>query len=119
MGVPGNLNFGGSDLHPPGHAQVDNPLAMFGLPATLASGPLQIEHDVLADAANLHNTGMFQHASNLVGRGFKRLGLLTQPNRLDGVARYPHVQSACNCFYFRQFGHEKTVYGKVTCRPGS
>ena len=66
---------------------------------------IEIEDDVLADAADGGDAAMFECRGNLRRGRFQWLFLLAEPDGLDSVPGDAFRQPSCNGFDFRKFRH--------------
>ena len=96
-------------LHSPCHPQMNHPLSMPQGTIFSPAGLFQIENDMLADATHIARFERVRQLGDVLSGGFKGLGLLAQPDGLDGVARDPLVQASGDSFHLRQFRHGNSV----------
>src|SRR5581483_5983966 len=90
----------------PGHSQVHDPLRagiasrnlVSSCPAAcsearpsrgVAGIPFQVNDDMFSDAPDSKYAGMVKSCGDLRCRGFERLGLAAQPDRLNHVSSHP------------------------------
>src|SRR3954447_16436858 len=102
-----DLLFWGTDEHPARHPQMHNPLPR-DLPIA-GKLWLKIKHDMLAHAAHLGDARSRERRGNLLGTGFQRLAMLTQPHRIDHIAANALVETARNGFDLGKLGHRESV----------
>ncbi len=105
--VRGLRDFRMSDEQTAGHAEMHDPLErgerLCG--GVVAGGRVQIEDDVLADAANAANAAAGEGGGHFVGWCFEGLRIAGEPGGENGVAAKAAVHARSDGFDFRKFGH--------------
>ncbi len=114
-----NRSFRGGDQQPTGHAKVHNPLGLrnglrhcqrASVCSRILAGSSQLANYVFSGAMYSQNGAPFKAFGQPRRRSLERLSMRTKPGLDDELASHPVMNTACNGFHFRQFGHSSIVW---------